>query len=71
VFTKDPGTLSNDYFVNLLEMRTAWQRSDGDADVFEGRDRKIISARCKAVLLRGFVKSRKVSALRPFKGYGF
>jgi catalase-peroxidase len=39
VFTKRPGTLSNDFFVNLLDMRTAWQRSDKDAGVFEGRDR--------------------------------
>ena len=40
VFTKRPGTLSNDFFLNLLDMRTAWQRSDKDASVFEGRDRK-------------------------------
>jgi len=39
VFTKRPGTLSNDFFVNLLDMCTAWQRSDKDANVFEGRDR--------------------------------
>ena len=39
VFTKHPGTLSNDFFVNLLDMRTAWQRSDKDASVFEGRAR--------------------------------
>ena len=39
VFTKRPGTLSNDFFVNLLDMCTAWKRSDKDANVFEGRDR--------------------------------
>ena len=39
VFTNRPGTLSNDFFVNLLDMCTAWQRSDKDANVFEGRDR--------------------------------
>jgi len=39
VFTKRPGTLSNDFFVNLLDMRTAWQRSDKDPNLFEGRDR--------------------------------
>jgi catalase-peroxidase len=39
VFTQRPGTLSNDFFVNLLDMRTAWQRSEQDANVFEGRDR--------------------------------
>ncbi|MEO6172243.1 MAG: catalase/peroxidase HPI, partial [Arenimonas sp.] len=39
VFTKRPGTLSNDYFVNLLDMGTAWKRSAADANVLEGRDR--------------------------------
>jgi catalase-peroxidase len=39
VFTKRPGALTNDFFVNLLDMRIAWQRSDNDATVFEGRDR--------------------------------
>ena len=39
VFTKRPGTLSNDFFVNLLDMRTHWQ-SSADKNVFEGRDRK-------------------------------
>jgi catalase-peroxidase len=40
VFTKRPGTLTNDYFVNLLDMGTAWQRSAADANVLDGRDRK-------------------------------
>jgi len=40
VFTKRAGTLSNDFFVNLLDMSTAWKRSAGDANVLEGRDRK-------------------------------
>jgi catalase-peroxidase len=40
VFTRSPGTLSNDFFVNLLDMRTAWKPSDQQACVFEGRDRK-------------------------------
>jgi catalase-peroxidase len=40
VFTQNPGALTNDFFVNILDMRTAWQRSDNDANVFEGRDRK-------------------------------
>ena len=39
VFTKRPGTLSNDFFVNLLDMRTKWQKSAVDAGVLEGRDR--------------------------------
>jgi catalase-peroxidase len=40
VFTKRPGQLTNDFFVHLLDMRTAWKRSAGDANVLEGRDRK-------------------------------
>jgi len=39
VFTKRPGTLSNDFFVNLLDMRTKWQKSASDVGVLEGRDR--------------------------------
>ena len=40
VFTKRPGALSNDFFVNLLDMRTTWQRSDKGDGIFEGRDRR-------------------------------
>jgi catalase-peroxidase len=40
VFTKTPETLTNDWFVNLLDMRTKWQAKAGSNDVFEGRDRK-------------------------------
>jgi catalase-peroxidase len=39
VFTKRPGALTNDFFVNLLDMRTAWKATAEDAGVFEGRDR--------------------------------
>ncbi len=39
VFTQRPETLSNDFFVNLLDMRTKWQRSATDGGVLEGRDR--------------------------------
>lgn len=39
-FTQRPGTLSNDFFVNVLDMGTTWQRSSADASVLEGRDRK-------------------------------
>ena len=39
VFTKRPETLTNDFFVNLLDMRTTWKPTSKDADVFEGRDR--------------------------------
>ena len=40
VFTKRPETLTNDFFVNLLDMGTQWQPSAGTEGVFEGRDRK-------------------------------
>ena len=40
VFTNRPGTLSNDFFVHLLDIRTAWQPSATDKGVLEGRDRK-------------------------------
>ncbi|MEX2158895.1 MAG: catalase/peroxidase HPI [Dehalococcoidia bacterium] len=39
VFAKRPGTLTNDFFVNLLDMNTEWQASSTSEDVFEGRDR--------------------------------
>ncbi|MBN1305634.1 MAG: catalase/peroxidase HPI [Anaerolineales bacterium] len=39
VFTKKPGTLSNDFFVNLLDMRTEWKAASDDEEVFAGRDR--------------------------------
>jgi catalase-peroxidase len=40
VFTRRPETLTNDFFVNLLDMGTVWQASAGSEAVFEGRDRK-------------------------------
>jgi catalase-peroxidase len=40
VFTKRPEKLTNDFFVNLLDMRTEWQQSAAAEGVFEGRDRK-------------------------------
>jgi catalase-peroxidase len=40
VFTAAPGTLTNDFFVNLLDMGTEWQPAGGEEGVYEGRDRK-------------------------------
>jgi catalase-peroxidase len=40
VFTRRAGALTNDFFVNLLDMRTAWSAISEAEDVFEGRDRK-------------------------------
>jgi catalase-peroxidase len=39
VLTKRPGTLTNDFFVNLLDMSTEWKASGSDKNVYEGRDR--------------------------------
>ncbi|MCA3375845.1 MAG: catalase/peroxidase HPI [Roseomonas sp.] len=39
VFTKRPGQLTNDFFVNVLDMGTAWKAVSDSADIFEGRDR--------------------------------
>jgi len=40
VFTKKPGTLTNDFFVNLLDMNTKWKETSKEEALFEGRDRK-------------------------------
>jgi catalase-peroxidase len=40
VFTERPGSLTNDFFANLLDMRTEWKAVSDAKDVFEGRDRK-------------------------------
>ena len=48
VFTKQPGKLTNDFFVNLLDMGTAWQPSDASGTVFEGRDRKTAAVKWTA-----------------------
>ncbi len=39
VFTNQPGTISNDFFVNLLDMSTKWTKSSSSEGVYEGRDR--------------------------------
>ncbi|MDO8378573.1 peroxidase family protein, partial [Phenylobacterium sp.] len=39
VFTRRPGTLTNDFFVNLLDMGTSWKALSDAEEVFEGRDR--------------------------------
>ncbi len=40
IFTDKPGTLTNDFFVNLLDYGTEWKAIDADEEVFEGRDRR-------------------------------
>jgi len=48
VFTKRPETLSNDFFVNLLDMGTEWKPSPDAKDLYEGRDRKTGAVRWTA-----------------------
>ncbi|MEO6138434.1 MAG: catalase/peroxidase HPI [Luteimonas sp.] len=50
VLTKRPGALTPDFFVNLLDMRTAWQKSETTPGVFEGRDRKTGEVRWTATI---------------------
>ena len=45
VFTRRPETLTNDFFVNLLDMNTTWKAVSDAKDMFEGRDRKTGEAR--------------------------
>jgi catalase-peroxidase len=45
VFTNRPGTLTNDFFVNLLDMSAQWQPVAGDDGLYEGRDRKTNAAK--------------------------
>jgi catalase-peroxidase len=48
VFTDRPGTLSNDFFVNLLDMSTKWSQSSTSKDIYEGVDRKTGKAKWTA-----------------------
>jgi catalase-peroxidase len=50
VFTQRPGTLSNDFFVNLLDMNTVWKRTDADQNVLEGKDRATGATRWTATV---------------------
>ena len=40
IFTKKPGKLTNDFFINLLDMNTTWKETSNKEDLFEGKDRK-------------------------------
>ena len=48
VFTDQPGTLSNDFFVNLLDMSTKWTKSSNDDGIYEGHDRTTGDLKWKA-----------------------
>jgi catalase-peroxidase len=69
VFTKRPEALTNDFFVNLLDMGTVWKASEEDRDVFEGRDRKTGALRwtaTRADLIFG--SNSQLRALSEFYG---
>jgi catalase-peroxidase len=51
VFTQRPGTLSNDFFAHLLDMRTAWTRSASTPGVLEGHDRQTGAPRWTATMV--------------------
>jgi len=51
VFTKRPEALTNDFFVNLLDMRTKWQKSEKAEGVLEGRDRRTGDLKWTATLV--------------------
>jgi catalase-peroxidase len=56
VFTTKVGTLSNDFFVNLLDMNIVWKPTDANQELFEGRDRKtgsIVYTASRADLIYG------------------
>ena len=48
VFTDRPGTLSNDFFVNLLDMSTQWSKSDSAPGIYEGRQRGTLDVKWTA-----------------------
>lgn len=48
VFTDRPGTLTNDFFVNLLDINTVWKPTSGDEEIFEGYDRETGELKWKA-----------------------
>ncbi len=62
VFTKKPDTLSNDFFVNLLDMGTGWKSVDGAGEQFEGRDRK--SGELKWIGTRAYLVFGSTAQLR-------
>jgi len=64
VFTKTPEALTNDFFVNLLDMSTEWKATDDKAETFEGRDRKTGAVKWTATRVDLVVGSN--SQLRAF-----
>ena len=53
IFTKKPGSLTNEFFINLLDMNTTWKETDEKEELFEGRDRKTKWTGTRADLIFG------------------
>ena len=64
VFTNRPGTLTNDFFVNLLDMKTEWRRSASAENVYESRDRATGTAKWTGTRV-DLVFGSQLSAPRP------
>jgi catalase-peroxidase len=71
VFTKRPGILTNDFFVNLLDMNTKWQKSAGSEGVLEGRDRATGEVKWKGTVVDlVFGSNSQLRALAEFYACG-
>ena len=71
IFTKRPGTLTNDFFVNLLDMNTKWQKSAGSEGVLEGRDRATGEVKWKGTVVDlVFGSNSQLRALAEFYACG-
>ena len=67
VFTQRPEPLTNDFFVNLLDMGTEWKPVSKDADVFEGHDRKTGKVKWTGTACRSRLRF-ELPAPRPRRG---
>ncbi|MEJ2681609.1 MAG: catalase/peroxidase HPI [Gammaproteobacteria bacterium] len=74
VFTDKPGTLSNDFFVNLLDMSTKWQKSSMEEGIYVGLDRKSGAVKWKAtpvdLIFGSHAELRAVAEVYAFSGSG-
>ena len=68
VFTRRPEALTNDFFVNLLDMRTDWKAASEGKDVFEGRDRKTGEVRWTGTRVDLVFGSNSVLRVQPGRG---
>ncbi len=70
VFTENPGTLTNDYFINLLDLNTTWKATSEEQKEFEGRDRKTGQVKWKGTRVDLiFGSNSELRALAEVYGY--